>query len=130
MTGAVRSLAQISGLSPIAINLLALLAATLVSEGLKLRSRSILPQRKKVSGGNGPTMYDLMKFRNPSMFDLMKFRNNGDLPLNQARMPMVGKVTANELRADVVKWLIVYSLLPSNTNLVELDDAVAIGAFR
>ena len=128
VTGAIRSLAQISGLSAIAINLLALFVATVISEGLKFRSRSIIPQRKKVSG-DGPTMYDLMKFKNPSMFNLMKFRNYGDLPF-APRMPMVGKFSENELKADIVKWLIVYSFLPSNTNLVELDDAVAIGAIR
>ena len=126
VTGAIRSLAQISGLSPIAINLLALFIATIVSEGLKLRSRSIVPQRKKALE-SGPTMYDLMKFKKPSMFDLMKFRSA--LP-PEPRMPMVGKFTANELRSDIVRWLIVYSLLPSNTQLVELDDAVAIGAVR
>lgn len=129
VTGAIRSLAQVSGLSPIAINLLALFLATVISEGIKFRSRSIVPQRKKASD-NGPSMYDLMKFKNPSMFDLMKFRGNNALPTSP-RMPMVGgKFTVNELRSDIVRWLIVYSLLPSNTQLVELDDAVAIGAVR
>ena len=26
----------------------------------------------------GPTMYDLMKFKNPSMYDLMKFAKSGE----------------------------------------------------
>lgn len=69
MTGAIRSLAQILGLSTIAVNLFALFVATVVSELLKIRSRLISPQRTRVN--NGPTMYDLMKFKNPSMFDLM-----------------------------------------------------------
>jgi hypothetical protein len=47
VTGAIRSLAQISGLSPIAVNLFALFVATLFSELLKFRSRSI--KSKKLS---------------------------------------------------------------------------------
>jgi hypothetical protein len=125
VTGAIRSLVQVLGLSPIAVNLFALFTATVISELLKFRSRIIEPQRTRVNGG--PTMYDLMKFKNPSMFDLMKFSRNGELPFTP-RMPMLGKFSESELKADIVKWLIVYSLLPSGATLVSLEDAIAIGA--
>lgn len=29
------------------------------------------------------------------------------------RMPMLGKFTETELKSDIIKWIIVYSLLPS-----------------
>ena len=127
VSAASRSLVSIAGLSPIAVNLFALILATAISEGLKIRGRIVLPQRTRAKGS--PTMYDLMKFKNPSMFDLMNFARNGEQP-GTPRMPMIGKFTGDELKADIVKWLVVYSLLPSGNTLVELDEAVAIGAFR
>lgn len=116
-----------TGLSPIAVNLFGLFLATLASEIIKIRSRLILPQRTRVE--NGPSMYDLMRFQNPSMFDLMKFRAKNELPLTGSeRMPMLGKFTGTELKADIIKWLLVYSFLPSSNRLVGPEEAIAIGA--
>jgi hypothetical protein len=127
VTGAIRSIAQIAGLSPIAVNLFALFLATVTSEVIKFRSRTLLPTRTRVK--NGPTMYDLMKFKNPSMYDLMKYKQLNRLP-SVPRMPMLGKFTETELKADIAKWMIVYSLLPSGSTLVPLEDALSIGALR
>lgn len=75
-----RSLAQISGLSNVFVNLIALSTAALISEFIKIRRRSIEPMRTRV--GKGPTMYELMKFKQPNMNDLMKFRQNANLDGN------------------------------------------------
>ena len=77
VAGALRSLAQIAGLSNVLVNLIALSSGALLSEFIKIRRRSIEPMRTRV--GNGPTMYELMKFKQPNMNDLMKFRQNNNL---------------------------------------------------
>ena len=49
VTSAVRSLAEISGLSPIAVNLLAVFLAFTASEIFKYRGRLIEPQKTRYS---------------------------------------------------------------------------------
>lgn len=77
VAGALRSLAQIAGFSTFFVNVIALTFAALISEFIKIRSRSIEPLRTRV--GNGPTMYELMKFKKPNMNDLMKYQKNNQL---------------------------------------------------
>jgi hypothetical protein len=84
VAGALRSLAQISGLSNIFVNLIVLSFAALISEFIKIRRRSIEPMRTRV--GKGPTMYELMKFKQPNMNDLMKFRQNSNLNGTRLRL--------------------------------------------
>jgi hypothetical protein len=68
---AIRSLAQLAGLSNVLVNILSLTFAAALSEFVKIRSMTINPQRTRV--GEGPTMYDLMKFKNPSMQDMVHY---------------------------------------------------------
>lgn len=129
VTGAVRSLLEIGGLSPIAVNILALFLAVSASEIIKFRSRTIPQQRTRVK--DGPTMYDLMKFKQPSMFDLMKFAKTEKIA-EEPRMPMLGEVTRVELVADTTKWITVTLLcnILFARKEVPLDAALKIGALR
>ena len=61
VAGAVRSLASISGLSDLLVSCTAFLLAAIVSEAFKVRSMSVIGMRTRVA--NGPTMYDLMRFK-------------------------------------------------------------------
>ena len=106
------------------MNLLALSFGAILSELVKARSRSIEPMKKKV--GDGPTMYDLMKFKDPSMSDLMKFSRT-EFVNKDPRMPMMGDLTQTEIRADLIKWFII-SLSLSSTVIPSLEDCVSIGA--
>ncbi len=68
------------------------------------------------------------------MLDLMRFRLD-DRRLPTPRMPMMGRITVTELKADIVKWAFVYSLLPSGglseeAPLIDFQQAAAIGAVR
>lgn len=121
---AIRSLASLAGFSSIFVNLFALTTAAMASEIVKVRDSNIVTQRTRV--GNGPTMYDLMKFKDPSMLDLMKFAKNEDIPLSP-RMKMMGEVTRTEITADLVKYFCIYSIFPKD-RLVKLEDAVIIGS--
>lgn len=121
---AIRSLAQLAGLSSFFVNLLAVIFASALSEFVKTRRRNIRPLQTRV--GRGPTMYDLMKFKNPSMLDLMKFAKNEKIELTP-RMKMMGQLTTVEVYADLVKYFVVYVALPRGT-VQRLEDAVAIGA--
>lgn len=120
---AIRSLASLAGLSSIFVNLSALLFASAISEFLKIRSMSIAPKRTRV--GKGPTMYDLMKFKNPSMADLMKFAKNENA-LIEPRMKMMGEITQTEIYADLVKYFFIYCVVPRGL-MVRLEDAVVMG---
>eukprot|EP01031_Cornospumella_fuschlensis_P034964 gene34964-42341_t len=122
-TAAIRSLAQLAGLSSITVNLVAVSLAALFSEVLKIRRRSISPLRTRV--GSGPTMYELMKFKNPSMLDLMKFAKDEQTEITP-RMKMMGPITETEIVADLAKW-IVFSLFVPRTPMAHLEDAVTIG---
>ena len=42
----------------------------------------------------------------------------------------LNRFSASELKADVIKWFVVYCFLPSGSKLVPLENAVAIGAIR
>eukprot|EP01036_Dinobryon_divergens_P029253 gene29253-38323_t len=136
VAGALRSLAQISGLSNVFVNLIALSSAALISEFIKIRRRSIEPMRTRV--GKGPTMYELMKFKQPNMNDLMKFRQNANLdaesmsnvptPMSPGMPPMMGPVSPTEVYADLTKWFFIYFLTPLVQNpATRLEDSVIIG---
>lgn len=115
VAGAVRSLASIGGFSDLAVSLSAFALATLVSEGIKLRSMSIQSQRTRVA--DGPSMYELMKFNQPTMRDLMVFQSaqeGAGLKVVAAQLAaaeagvrgrevvMSGKATRIEVRGDGV----------------------------
>eukprot|EP01038_Epipyxis_sp_PR26KG_P014142 gene14142-18980_t len=109
VVAATKSLAQIAGLSNIFVNVLALSFAALASEIVKIR-RNTSPPKKRVS--QGPTMYELMKFKNPSMLDLIKFSKDEQVII-QPRMKMIGEITQVEITADITKWFVIYTFLPS-----------------
>jgi hypothetical protein len=80
----------------------------------------------KTRVGNGPTMYDLMKFRDPSMKDIMKFNRyetaESEAELKQRlRRPVKAGLSNLEVVADLGKWLTVTALLPP-AGAVELTD--------
>jgi hypothetical protein len=134
VAGALRSLALALGLSNLFVNAIALLFAGVASEVVKSRNKSIQPMKKKV--GDGPAMYDLMKFTAPPMLDVMRFREQEDAqvyeeaenrPFMRMRMPTLGRVTKAELSADLVKWAVIYTALPSNSVLPRLEDSIGIG---
>lgn len=71
--GGLRALGEFIGGSSVLITIGSLAIATLISELVKLRGRAISEQQTRV--GNGPTMLQLMRFRNPNMKLLMQFQN-------------------------------------------------------
>lgn len=75
VTAAVRTLFGIVGASTLFESLIAFSLASIISEFIKYQSRSIAPLQTKV--GNGPTMFDLMRFSRPKMKDMMKFSREG-----------------------------------------------------
>lgn len=83
ISATVRSLAQIAGLSTILVNLFGLVFSIVCTEIIKVRGRSIEPLRTRV--GNGPTMYELMKFDKPSMLEIMKFQKEINLDTSKPR---------------------------------------------
>jgi hypothetical protein len=123
---AIRSLASLAGLSNIFVNILALSFATAISEFIKIRSSNIISKQTRV--GNGPTMYQLMKFKNPSMLDLMKFAKNENVAMTP-RMKMMGEITQIEIYADLVKYFLIYVILSRDSLhlMNNLEDAVVIG---
>lgn len=123
--GALRSLAQLAGLSSIFVNLISLSFAALLSAAVKIRERALPAIQTRV--GRGPTMYELMKFKNPSMLDLMKFARDEDKTVLTPRMKMMGSMTGVEIQSDLMKWLAISLLLPLSGSMVSLEDAVAIG---
>lgn len=126
VSAAVRSLAQLAGFSTIFINISSLIFGSLTSELLKLRGRAIKPKMKRV--GSGPTMYELMKFKNPSMMDIMRFNRKEESAFTP-RMAMMGDVTIVELSADLTKWFFIYFLCPKgpSSNIAQLEDFAIIG---
>lgn len=66
-----RSILRVLGVSPILLNIIALTFAASAASIFKYRRQLVAPQRTRV--GNGPSMYELMKFKDPSMLDLTKF---------------------------------------------------------
>lgn len=135
VAGAVRSLAYASGLSPLAVSLLALVSSFSVSEFIKIRSKSIEAQRTRTFSSS-ITMYDLMKFREPSLRDLMIFRDTGKLP-SSTRMPMMAgsKMTQVEVQADATQYTMLSIIVknggssngPGGSTL-RLEESVFIGA--
>lgn len=122
--GALRSLAQLAGLSSISVNLLSIFFAAGVSELVKARTRLIAPYQTRV--GKGPTMYELMKFKNPSMLDLMKFAKNENAEITP-RMKMMGSVTETEIWADFSKWAVFYLTVPIS-QMDRLEDSLIVGS--
>ena len=134
VAGAVRSLAYASGLSQLAVSLLALVSSFSVSEFIKIRSKSIEAQRTRTFSSS-ITMYDLMKFREPSLRDLMIFRDTGKLP--SPRMPMMdgSKTTQVEVQADATQYTMLSILVPNGRSsngpsgsTLRLEESVLIGA--
>lgn len=123
--GALRSLAQLAGLSSIFVNLISLLFAAFLSELIKIRNRALTSVRTRV--GKGPSMYELMKFKKPAMRDLMRFAKTEKASMPPRMRMMMGSVTEIEIRSDVVKWFLISLLLSLKGNMTSLEDAVAIG---
>ena len=149
--GALRSLAEFVGGSSTFALIASLLLATVFSELVKLRSRAISQQQTRV--GNGPTMYELMKFRNPNMKTLMRFREKEvkfkdvknfprrNVALESMRYrtpkpeevklpikpPMLGKSSPKEIISDVIKW-VVYDAFEPNVAYVPFEVTLNCGA--
>ena len=115
---------EIIGMSTPVVDVLAVVLPILVSELFKLRARAIGEQQTRV--GEGPTMFELMRFDNPSMKELMKFREmeaiNGR---EDRRMPMLAKITPVELVSDITKWITFSAVYPSGTPLPLIASAEA-----
>lgn len=147
--GIIRSVAEVLGGSTILITVASLTLATTISELVKLRGRAIGEQQKRV--GNGPTMFDLMQFRNPKMQTLMNFRENegkepklrGKIGKIMRRRPsdqrtefpiikkrellLLGKTSPNEILSDFVKWFVYVISIP-NAAYVSIEITANIGA--
>jgi hypothetical protein len=124
--GGVRVLADLIGMSTPLVDLSALIVATVLSELIKLRGRYISDQQTRV--GNGPTMLELMRFRNPSMKDLMQFqRYEKTGELSPRRKRVMGKVTREELLADIAKW-VTYDVVVPGAAYVPWDSTASSGA--
>ena len=149
--GALRSLAEIVGGSSTFALIASLLLATIFSELVKLRSRAISQQQTRV--GDGPTMYELMKFRNPNMKTLMRFREKEvkfkdvknfprrnvaqesmkyrSIKPEEVKMsgkpPMLGKSSPKEIFSDVIKW-VVYDAFEPNIAYVPFEVTLNCGA--
>eukprot|EP01041_Mallomonas_annulata_P005721 gene5721-11554_t len=93
---------EIIGMSTPVVDVLTIVLPILVSELFKLRAQAISEQQTRV--GQGPTMYQLMKFANPPMKSIMKFREQED-DRQKMRQPMLAKITPTELVSDITKWL-------------------------
>lgn len=148
--GALRALAEILGGSTILVNVGSLILATIISEVVKLRGRTISQQQTRV--GDGPTMLELMRFRDPKMQTLMNFRETEKKfkdvkrfptrklppkPMPRAsKMPVISELPINtkipvlskrEIASDVVKWL-VYDISVPNVAYVPIDVTANLGA--
>jgi hypothetical protein len=72
--GGLRSVFELVGTSSLVFTLTSSFLAFTISEIVKLRGRAISQQQTRV--GDGPTMLELMRYRDPSMKALMNFRES------------------------------------------------------
>ena len=120
ISGAVRSFSQLFGVSILLESILSFTVASIASEFLKFQSRSVAPKMTRV--GNGPTMYDLMKFQNPSMKEIMKFnRRESDRTPVQPPLKKANSMSNLEIVSDLGKWLTIAALIPPPGNLNDID---------
>ena len=112
VNGAVLSLATIGGVSQFGVSLAAAIFSVLASEFIKIRARTIEEQRTRV--GNGPSMYELMRFKEPSMNQLMSFSKDGVAKAFSARRP-IKEITAYEVYAgrsmSMIEGFVYFSIL-------------------
>lgn len=129
--GALRSLAQLAGLSSIFVNLLSLVLAASLSEVIKIRNKALTSIRTRV--GKGPSMYELMKFRRPSMREIMRFSrterssSSPTSPFLPSPSMTMGSMTEIEIRSDLVKWLLISLCLSLTGSMASLEEALVVG---